>query len=212
VAQYLIAELVQPTTSSTDHQACRISMSDSKVSMWQLTTYTLNDHNWQLWRKEVIISMKCINDYDIMVGAEKRPSQGAASQSQELRQPQQELQRLTDATMAQHTAKQNAQADPDDEKLQKELQRLKEEHEQASSEYARAAVEPKPLLVTASSSTDPKTVDWDRRHDQAYRLLQMSLGDAYKELTFECASLPPTWLKLKNHFESRAGADIMAGG
>jgi hypothetical protein len=49
-------------------------MSDSKVSMRQLTTYTLNDHNWQLWRKEVIISMKCINGYDIMVGAEKRPS------------------------------------------------------------------------------------------------------------------------------------------
>ena len=64
--------------------------------------------------------------------------------------------------------------------------------------------------MTAFSSTDPKIIDCDRRHDQAYRLLQMSLGDAYKELTFECASLPPTWLKLKNHIESKAAADIMA--
>ena len=47
--------------------------------MQQLTTYTLSDHNWQLWRKEVIIGMKCINAYNIMEGIEPKPRPSKAS-------------------------------------------------------------------------------------------------------------------------------------
>ena len=52
-------------------------MSDNKVSIMQkikLTSYTLNDNNWQLWRKEIVISMRCIDAYEIMTGTEPRPA------------------------------------------------------------------------------------------------------------------------------------------
>ena len=73
-------------------------------------------------------------------------------------------------------------------------------------------------MIAQSQSSHPDTkpslaayeqTEWDRRHDQAYRLLQMSLPDAYKALTFDCLDLPSTWRVLTNHFESKAAADIL---
>ena len=52
--------------------------------------------------------------------------------------------------------------------------------------------------------------DWDKRHDQAYHMLILSLSETFKTMTINCDDLPSTWKRLEQHFEVKSAADIMA--
>jgi hypothetical protein len=189
-------------------------MSDPKVSMQQLTSYTLNDSNWQLWRKDVVIGMKCIKAYNIMVGTEQPPPQGNTNTTQLNPDSENAIKvarmSVNEANIGLYNAQKNVSSHPEDDGLKAQLEVANNELDRALAQYATLANERKPPVLIASLPGDTDPTAWDRRHDQGYRLLQMSLSDPYKELTFDCMDLPSTWLTLKNHFESKAAADVMA--
>jgi transposase InsO family protein len=182
-------------------------MNDNKVSTMQLTSYTLSDGNWQLWRKEIVISMRCIDAYEIMIGTEPRPSP-IIKQSPSSSSDEQELTaanaRLVQATHAHRNAKALALSSPSEDVLQDQLAQAETALDQALTAYTNA-MEKKPSTEKPLAKND-----WNRRHDQAYRSLQMSLSEPFKELTYDCMDLPSTWQTLQNHFESKAAADVMA--
>ena len=147
-----------------------------------------------------------------MTGVELKPESASPTSTTEPDTDQRRLneahKRLTTATIGLRKAKSNAAASPDDSALQAELVKKQKEFDKATDHLLASA---DPIPPASTLSTEPSNLaDWDRRHNQAYRLLQMSLSDQYKELTFDCTDLSSTWQILQNHFESKAAADVMA--
>ena len=153
-----------------------------------------------------------------MVGVEARPRPSTPATTQPIPSSHPELEaarlRLTEATVAQAEADKLALEDDENDAAQKEFKKRKQAFQQAQAEFPKLAKAQQSKTPDGAPTTptdiDPNITSWNRRHDQAYRLIQMSLSDPYKELTFECLDLTSTWLRLKNHFESNAAADIMA--
>ena len=147
-----------------------------------------------------------------MVGTERRPNSDKSSTTQpspDFKVKDEARKLITEASIAVHNARQQAQADPENDGLQNQLRQAEQDLDQAYTNFGKASTNTSPVLTTPSSS-DVDPTDWDKRHDQAYRLLQISLSETYKELTFDCTDLPSTWRTLQNHFESKAAADVMA--
>ena len=116
-------------------------MSDYKVPMQQLTSYPLNDHIWQLWRKDVIIGLKCIQACNIMVGTEARPRPSTPATTQSIPSPDPELEaarlRLTEATVTQHVAEQLALEDAENDATQNEFKQRKQTFQLALAEFTK---------------------------------------------------------------------------
>jgi hypothetical protein len=178
-------------------------MTETKVSM-QLTSYTLTSSNWQLWRREVIIGMKRINAYNLMTGAETRPSQPQAVPAATLDEAQANL---AQASLNFSASEERSWAAPDDESAAASLRNAQAELIRATREYER---QPRATTTTEAPTTNTETAEQEKRHDKTYHLLIMSLSETYKTLTIDCTDLPSTWRTLENHFESMAAADVIA--
>ena len=100
-------------------------MSDNKVSIMhkiKLTSYTLNDNNWQLWRKEIVISMRCIDAYEIMIGTEPRPTPLIKRSPSEHGADPALNARIAQASIALRNAEAASSASPTDEALKQEVE------------------------------------------------------------------------------------------
>ena len=186
-------------------------MSDSKVSI-HLTSHTLTDHNWQLWRREVIMGMRRINAFNIMMGTERRPTPSTTNQATlDPSRLTEARARVADATVALITSQSRLNDSPEDDGLEASFRNAQAEVEEATQAYqALTAEQTAPASTNASTTEDKATQSWDFRHDQAIHVLVMSLSETYQALTINCKSLQSTWQRLETHFESKAAADVIA--
>ena len=110
-----------------------------------------------------------------MIGTEPRPSQIIKSEPSLKQDPTRLLtlnSRLAEATVTLRTAQAALTSATHDEALQSHVTQAQEEFDNVLSELLSES-DKKPPTATVDPT---KTSDWDRRHDLAYRCLQISLS------------------------------------
>ena len=178
----------------------------SNSSKESLTSCLLQDHNWLLWRREIVMGMKRLHAYKIMTGTEPRPDMTAQVAPP---QPSPNLSasqsRLAQATANYVQALREAQSHPEQSEARDVLTEAQIFLSEATARYQLALQEP-----TTTTSTPTEVDTWDDRHDKAHHLLLLALSPTFKTMTLDCADLPTTWTALQAHFEGKAAADIIS--